>query len=201
MDEIAAGIWHWKARHPRIGLDVSSYYLPGPGVLLDPLVPDAELEQLEQLEPPRHILLTNRHHWRDCDALAERFGLTVRAPRTGMHEFEDDDPVEPYDFGETLAGGSVTVHEVGAISPDEAALHVPEASALAVADGVVSYDGLRFVPDNLMDEPEDTKEGLRAAYARLADELEFDNLLVAHGDPIVGGAREELRRFASSAAG
>ena len=32
--------------------------------------------------------------------LAERFGLTVRAPRTGMHEFEDDDPVEPYDFGE-----------------------------------------------------------------------------------------------------
>ena len=77
------------------------------------------------------------------------------------------------------------------------ALHIPAASALAVADGVVSYDGLRFVPDNLMDDPEDTKAALRTAYARLADELEFDNLLVAHGDPIAGGAREELRRFAA----
>ena len=68
-------------------------------------------------------------------------------------------------------------------------------SALAVADGVVSYDGLRFVPDTLMDDPEDTKAGLREAYGRLAAELEFDNLLVAHGDPVVGGAREALREF------
>jgi hypothetical protein len=198
MDEIAPGIWHWKAPHPRIGMDVSSYYLPGPGVLLDPLVPPAELERLEELGPPRAILLTNRHHWRDCDEVASRFGLTVRAPRAGMHEFGEGDPVEPYDFGEELADGAVTGHEVGAICPDESALHIPAASALAAADGVVSYDGLRFVPDNLMDDPEDTKTALRAAYARLADELEFDNLLVAHGDPIVGGAREELRRFATA---
>ena len=183
MQEIAPGIWHWKAPHPRIGMEVSSYFLPGPGVLLDPLVPDAELERLEELGPPREILLTNRHHWRDCQKVADRFGLTVRAPRTGMHEFADDDPVEPYDFGETLAGGAVTVHEVGSICPDEAALHIPAVSALAVADGVVSYDGLRFVPDSLMDDPEDA-------------ELEFDNLLVAHGDPVIGAARERLREFA-----
>jgi hypothetical protein len=198
MDEIAPGIWHWKARHPHIGMDVSSYYLPGPGVLLDPLVPPAELERLEELGPPRAILLTNRHHWRDCEAVASRFGLTVHAPRVGMHEFGEGDPVEPYDFGEELADGAVTVHEVGGICPDESALHIPAAAALAVADGVVSYDGLRFVPDNLMDDPEDTKAALRVAYARLADELEFDNLLVAHGDPIAGGAREELRRFATA---
>jgi hypothetical protein len=42
MDEIAPGIWHWKAPHPRIRAEVSSYYLPGPAVLLDPLVPDAD---------------------------------------------------------------------------------------------------------------------------------------------------------------
>ena len=27
-------------------------------------------------------------------------------------------------------------------------------------------------------------------------ELEFDNLLVAHGEPVVGGAKEALREFA-----
>ena len=163
--------------------------------MLDPLVPDAELERLGELGPPREILLTNRHHWRSCEKLAERFGITVRAPRVGMHEFGEADPVEPYDFGESLAGGAVTVHEVGSICPDESALHIPGASALAVADGVVSYGGLRFVPDDLMDEPEDTKAGLREAYGRLAAELEFDNLLVAHGEPVVGGAREALREF------
>lgn len=196
MDEIAPGIWHWTARHPRIGMDVSSYYLSGPSVLLDPLVPDAEVERLEELGPPREIFLTNRHHWRDCSKLATRLGLTVRAPRTGMHEFDDGDPVEPYDFGDSLAGGAVEVHEVGAICPDEAALHIPGASALAVADGVINYGGLRFVPDNFMDDPEDTKAALRAAYARLSDELEFDHLLVAHGEPMIGGAREALRAFA-----
>jgi hypothetical protein len=198
MDEIAPGIWHWKARHPRIGIEVSSYFLPGPAILLDPLVPDHELEELEQLGPPRAILLTNRHHWRDCTKLAERFGLTVRAPRAGMHEFQPGDPVEPYDFGDSLAGGAVTVHEVGGICPDESALHIPAASALAVADGVISYGSLGFVPDNLMDDPEHTKVALRTAYARLAAELEFDNLLVAHGDPVVGGARRALQEFATA---
>jgi hypothetical protein len=164
-------------------------------VLLDPLVPGAELERLEELGPPRAIVLTNRHHWRDCGKLADRFGLTVRAPRTGMHEFEDRDPVEAYDFGDTLADGAVTAHEVGAICPDESALHCPDASALAVADGVINYGGLRFVPDNFMDEPDATKAGLRSAYARLCDELEFDNLLPAHGDPVVGNARALLRDF------
>jgi hypothetical protein len=198
MKEIAPGIWHWKARHPRIGVDVSSYFLPGPSVLLDPMAPDDIPDRLEELGPPREILLTNRHHYRDCQKLQERFGCAIRAPRTGMHEFDEGQPVEPYDFGQALADGQVTVHEVGAICPDEAALYIATASALAVADGVINYGGLRFVPDNLMDEPEQTKEELKAAYRGLAAELDFDNLLPAHGEPLIGGARDELRRFAET---
>jgi hypothetical protein len=196
MKEIAPGIWHWKARHPRIGVDVSSYFLPEHGVLLDPMAPDDVVERLEHLGPPREVFLTNRHHYRDCQKLYERFGCTIRAPRPGMHEFDEGQPVEPYDFGEGLADGAVAVHEVGAICPDEAALHISSASALAVADGVVNYGGLRFVPDNLMDEPEQVKRGLKAAYHGLAAALEFDHLLCAHGEPVIGGARNELRRFA-----
>jgi hypothetical protein len=196
--ELADGIWHWTTPYDKIGMDVSSYYLAEAGVLLDPLIADDGVDRLEELGPPREILLTNRHHWRDCGKLVERFGIPVRAPRPGMHEFSDDQPVEPYDFGDELAGGAVLAYEVGGICPDEAALHVPGASALAVADGVISYDGLRFVPDSLMDDPEDTKEALRDAYRRLASELEFDNLLPAHGEPLVGGARERLREFAGT---
>ena len=198
MDEIAPGIWHWTAKHPKINLDVSSYFLPETGALLDPLMPPEGVEHLEELGPPREILLTNRHHFRHCAELAERFGLRVGAPRVGMHEFEEGDPVDPYDPGDELAGGAIVVHEVGGISPDEMALHMPSLSALAVADGVMHYDGLQFVPDRYMDDPEDTKQALKDAYARLVDELEFEHLLTAHGDPVVGGAREKLRVFATA---
>jgi hypothetical protein len=198
MEEITDGLWHWTARHPKIHMEVSSYFVPEHGLLLDPLVPPEGLARLEELGPPREILLTNRHHWRDCDKLIERFGCTARAPRVGMHEFTDGRPVEPYDFGDALVGGAVTVHEVGAICPDESALHIPSVSALAVADGVIHYGGLRFVPDDLMDDPEDTRVALKEAYARLAADLEFENLLTAHGVPIVDGAREELRDFATA---
>ena len=198
MQEVAPGIWHWTARHPQIGIDVSSYFLPELGVLIDPLLPPEGADRLEELGPPREILLTNRHHYRQCGELTERFGVRIRAPRNGMHEFGPGDPVDPYDFGEELADGTVVVHEVGAICPDESALHVPSLSALAVADGVIHYDRLTFVPDKYMDEPEHTKRALKQAYARLADALEFDHLLTAHGDPVVGGARDALREFAAA---
>ena len=43
-----------------------------------------------------------------------------------------------------------------------------------------------------MDDPDKTRAGLKAAYRRLLDELEFDHLLLAHGAPVIGTAREEL---------
>jgi glyoxylase-like metal-dependent hydrolase (beta-lactamase superfamily II) len=91
-------------------------------------------------------------------------------------------------------------HEVGAICPDETALHIPAHGALVCADGVVRWpgqDGLAFVPDQLMDDPEDTKAALRSAYARLAEDLEFDALLLAHGEPLASGGRDALRAFAA----
>ena len=55
---------------------------------------------------------------------------------------------------------------------------------------------LQFVPDKYMDDAEQTKAGLRDAYRRLTEELDFDVLLVAHGEPLTGGARAALREFA-----
>jgi hypothetical protein len=45
-----------------------------------------------------------------------------------------------------------------------------------------------------MNDPARDTAGLRAAYERLL-ELEFDHLLLAHGNPIVGDANERLRAF------
>jgi hypothetical protein len=126
----------------------------------------------------------------------ERFHATVRCVREGLHEFEGGEPVQPFDFGDELPGG-IVAHEVGVICPDETALSLPAHRALAIADGAVRWEEggpLAFVPDSLMDEPEQTKRGLREAYRRLA-ELDFDHLLLAHGEPFVRNGREVLRAF------
>ena len=196
VDEIAPGLWHWRTRHPRIGIDVSSYYLEPERVLLDPMIPPEGVDWLAEHGPPQHLVLTNRHHDRDAWQLRDELGSTVYCIRNGVHELEGRGPVEPFDFGDELPGGLVA-YEVGAICPDETALHVPAYRALACADGVIQArdgGGLAFVPDFLMDEPEDTKATLRGAYARLLD-LDFDLLLLAHGDPVVGGAKDQLRSF------
>jgi hypothetical protein len=192
MHEIAPGIRHWTAPHPNIGTDVSSYWLPGLRVLLDPLAVPEEVDGVDA------IVLSNRHHKRDAFEAAERFGATVRVPRVGLHEFGDGEPVEPYDFEDPFADGAITAYQVTEYWPDDGALHIPSASALAIADTIVGYDGISFVPDNLMgDDPEAEKRDIKQTLARLAEELEFEHLLVAHGAPIPGEGRERLREFAA----
>ena len=176
MEELAPGLWHWTARHDRIGVDVSSYYLEDERVVIDPMLPPGGVEWFEQHRSPEHVLMTNRHHDRHAWELRDAFGCSVHCVRNGVYELEGRGPVEPYDFGDELPGGAI---------------------ALACADGVVHYgNGLGFVPDRLMDEPELTKRLLREAYLRLLD-LDFDVLLLAHGTPIATGGKNALRELAT----
>jgi glyoxylase-like metal-dependent hydrolase (beta-lactamase superfamily II) len=96
-----------------------------------------------------------------------------------------------------VAPGIVAL-EVDAICPEDTALHVEAGEGLlAFADGLIrSGDGsLAFVPDFLMgDDPGEVKRGLRDALRRLV-ELDFDSLLFAHGEPLVGGGKSALRAF------
>jgi glyoxylase-like metal-dependent hydrolase (beta-lactamase superfamily II) len=192
--QIAPGVWHWTARHDHIGIDVSSYYLEAEHVAIDPMLPPEGLEWFTGRGGLEHVLLTNRHHDRHSWDLRDAFGCVVHCVRNGVYELEGRGPVEPFEFGDELPGGA-RVYEVDAICPDETALHIPAHDALACADGVVHYEGsLGFVPDQLMDEPEETKRRLREAYGRLLD-LDFGVLLPAHGAPVVGGAKQALREF------
>ena len=188
MDEIAPGVWHWTALRESIGNNVSSYYLAEERVAIDPMLPPERPDWFR----PEHAILTTRHHDRE----AWQLGCTVWVVEQGAHELEGRGEFRTYAWGDELPGGLVA-HEVGSLSPDETALHSPARRALAIGDGVVrrGADGpLSFVSDRLMDDPERDKAGLRAAYRRLL-ELDFDLLLLAHGDPVVGDAKEQLRAF------
>jgi hypothetical protein len=196
--EVLPGVHHWTAVHPRIRVPVDSYYLEFAGVLLDPVTPREGLEWFDDREPPSQIVLTNRHHLRHSERLAEAFDCPIRASEPGLHEFADGPPVEGFRFGDELAPG-VTAHEVGAICPDDSALHIQTAGggALAFADGLQHPrgGGLTFVPGALMgDDPPRIRADLRAALRRLLT-LDADHLLFAHGEPVIGGGSEALRTF------
>jgi hypothetical protein len=196
MEELLPGLWHWTAVRERIGMEVSSYYLAGERVAIDAMIPPEGLGWFEEHGAPAHVLLTNRHHDRGAWELHDAFGATVHCIRCGLHELAGRGPVEAFDFGDLLPGG-IVAHEVGSLCPDETALHIPAHRALACADGVVRWhegDPLGFVPDFLMDDPAATKAGLIAAYRRLLA-LDFDTLLLAHGEPIAGHGKQLLEAW------
>ena len=197
MKEILPGVYHWMADHPKLGFPVSSYFVAESGTVLDPMIPpDVGLDWFDKEHQVQALALTNRHHDREAAAYCERFGVApVLVPESGLHEFEGKDlEVRGYVPGEEIITG-IVVHEVGAICPDDMALEIRSAGALAMADGLVHFeDGVRFVRDSYMDNPEQTKRELAASLEELLD-VDFDTLLFAHGEPIVGGGKQALRDF------
>ena len=197
MDELLPGVFHWTAFHEGIREDVHSHYFEPAAALIDPMLPAEGLDWFEGRERPQRILLTNRHHYRHSDRFREAFGCPVLCVEQGLHEFAGTGrEVAGFSFGDEVAPG-IVAREVGAICPDDSALHVVDSGVLAFADGLIRHDSgeLAFVRDEFFDDPEGDQRGLRESFRRLL-ELDFDNLLFAHGPPLVGGGKRALREFA-----
>lgn len=194
MDEVIPGILHWQARHPNIGLDVSSYLLTDTATALDPLLPAGEGPDWLGHDVERAVL-TVRHHMRSAPDL----GVPILAHRAGLYAFEDEDvPVHGYDDGDELAPG-VRVLPFGRICPDDAALHIAVGpGVLAFGDGILNYGELGHPPDRLLgDDPEAVKADIVEGLEALLDEA-FDVLLFAHGEPVASEGKAMLREFVQS---
>jgi glyoxylase-like metal-dependent hydrolase (beta-lactamase superfamily II) len=195
IEEIRPGLWHWRAMHPRIRIEVSSYYVSDSGTLIDPMLPAEGVEWFRERAEPRRVVLTNRHHRRQSDDFKEAFGCPVLCHEAGLHEFEDGPEVQGFRFGDELAPGIVAL-EVGAICPEETALQIDLGEGLlSFADGLINHGELGFVSDWLLgDDPAGVKRDLRDSLRALLDR-DFDSLLFAHGDPLLGGGKRELQQF------
>jgi glyoxylase-like metal-dependent hydrolase (beta-lactamase superfamily II) len=101
VDELAPGLWHWKAPHPGWedsepwDRNVSSYAVDdGERLLLfDPLGVPAEIEELAADRAPA-IVLTAPWHERDSQSLVERLRAPVYTPSPDTAE----DLLGVYDF-------------------------------------------------------------------------------------------------------
>lgn len=196
LGQVCEGIFHWSATHPNTGHPAHSYYLSQQRLAIDPIGAAGLEQELSEHGGVERIALTNRHHLRDSARLVEAFGCEVVAPASGMHEFDGSEvEVFPYEWGGELAE-RVTAHQVGAICHDDGALLIRQGEgALALADGVIRWDGrLAFVPDSLMDNPPLVKQDQIEALQRLVVH-DFQTLLLAHGDPIPTDAKTAIYEF------
>ena len=200
MQEIAPGIFHWATWHEPIRGRVSSHYIASAEVVLDPKIPDDGWDALPGR--PEQILLTSGHHSRDSQAFAERFGIPVRGSAQAATHIGDALALEVFNDGDEVAPGVTAIH-IDKISDDEGAFHIAAGGgAVAIADGINRYGGaLGFFPDELLGaHPDRVKNGLKQAYAGLLLR-DFEHLLFAHGDPLVGHGKTALREFVNSPVG
>jgi hypothetical protein len=174
--QIAEGLWTWTALAD-VGTadwqEVGCVYYEAPGavVLIDPLVPiedpvrfhEALDRDVGRCGRPVRILLTAESHRRSSEELAERYGGAIGALPAGV--------------------------EIACSAWDELVYWIPEHRTLVFGDVVLGRAG-----------------GLRPAQARIGEErwpavveelrplleLPAERALVAHGEPVLGGARTAL---------
>jgi hypothetical protein len=198
MQELVPGVFHWTAAHPKIGIEVSCHLVSSSATVIDPLLPAEGIEWFDQHNPAR-VVLSNRHHLRHAEQIAERYECPIHCHEAGLHEFDDGPHVEGFSFGDTLAPG-LRALEMDSICAEDTVLHIDAADGvLLFADSVINHGEIGFVSDNLIgQDPEGVKRRIVANSARLLDE-DFDHLLFAHGTPLVGGGKEALRSFVERA--
>ncbi|MDQ3850549.1 MAG: hypothetical protein M3296_08050 [Actinomycetota bacterium] len=196
MQEILPGLFHWTTFHDGIHARVGSHYVEPAGALIDPRVPDDGFDAFAGLARPQQVVLTSGLHARHADRFSDAFGCVIRASPEALERLGGELDAQLYTGGDEVAPGVTAIH-IGKLSPDEYALHVAIAEgAIAFADGLTRYGGaLGFVPDALIgDDPGPVKEGLKDAFRGLLTR-DFDHLLFAHGDPLIGGGKAALRDF------
>ncbi len=183
MREIAPGLYHWTAPHPRWDPDFvpgsagdwpqevgcTLYQAPDAAVFIDPQVPDDLWPQLDELVAARPVvvLTTIRWHGRSRAAVLARYDGRQERP-AGV------DALPFPSFDETL-------------------YWLPGPAALVTGDRLIGDGdgGVRVCPQTWLDKG--TVEELRTELQPLL-ELPVEHVLCSHFDPVVGGGHAALAR-------
>lgn len=147
-------------------------------VLIDPLVPDALWPELDELALGRRVLVLTTVGWhrRSRDAVSKRYDASTSRARKNLPS--NVIPIPLRGAGETM-------------------LWLPAVQALVPGDRLIGNGagGVRVCPDSWLRYLKGSVDGiqLRVLLAPLLD-LPVERVLVSHGEPVLAGGREALRR-------
>ncbi len=186
--EVVPGVRHWRVHDDRIDFVSASHAVDSDAgaVLIDP-VPLAE-EALAALGPVAAICLTASIHQRSAWRYRRELGVPVWAP--ALSKAIDEEPDVRYGDGDRLPGGLVAVFTPGAGTTQHTLLLEREPGIAFVPDLLAHPPDslLMLVPAQYMHDPEEA----RRSCERLLG-LDFEVLCLAHGAPLVEGAKDAIR--------
>jgi hypothetical protein len=206
---IAKDLWRWTAQHPEwhpgeFGAEVASFAVRAGDdtLLIDPLLPpepDAVLELIEaNLGHRLSILITLPYHVRSSEFLRDRFkkdaATTIWGHPDCTKRMKRKTAFKPIDPAKPLPAG-VSAHVIGKPRRTETPLFVPSHRALVFGDAVAEQGGrLRVWAMERVNERVERfyKERFSPTLKPLL-ELDFDRVLVTHGQPVMKDGKKALR--------
>jgi hypothetical protein len=208
--QLADGLWRWTARHPEwhpegFGSEVASFALRLSGdetLLIDPLLPPAPERVIDlveaQLADRLSILITIPYHVRSSELIRDRFGaetdVTIWGHPACAKRLRRQAGFHGFAPGDALPGGA-QAFRIGKPRRFETPLLLPSHRALAFGDAVVELGGgLRVWSAERVDAKVAAfyRERFNPTLEPLL-ELDFDRVLVTHGEPLLEGGRAEFR--------
>lgn len=199
MHELLPGIHQWSWFSAEKGYDFHGTYLVqgAERVLIDPPpLTEADLAAIARGGAVGAIVLTNRDHVREAEALRQRFNTVVLAPAA-------DAPLmalridRTFADGDALPGGLVALHLAHGKSPGETALFAARhGGVMILGDALIGKPPgqLNLMPPEKYADPAKARDGIRALL-RYA----FETVLVGDGTPILRGGRAAVEAFLARA--
>jgi hypothetical protein len=208
--KLAKDLWRWTARHPEwhpgeFGSEVASFALRtgDDTVLIDPLLPpdpDPVLKLIEDdLGDRLSILITIPYHVRSSEEIWQRFRKQAKTKIYGhpacAKRLDSSSGFKALDPDDTKLPAGITAHRIGKPRRHETPLHVPSHKALVFGDAVAEVDG-KLVVWSMEKIDARVERFYRERFNPTLEpllELDFDRVLVTHGQPIRKGGRAALR--------
>jgi glyoxylase-like metal-dependent hydrolase (beta-lactamase superfamily II) len=189
MDQVAPGLRRWTAWHDEWEQDVGSLALETSDglVLIDPIEPPPELRS------PAHVLITVFWHGRTtADLETGRVWASTRSARP--LENRGITVTDRFRAGDELPGG-IQAFQTPRVT--EVVFWLPEQHAVAVGDVLLGAgakpgatpEPLRLCPERWLGKASHAE--LRESLRPLLD-LPVEQVLVSHGEPVLGDARAAL---------
>jgi hypothetical protein len=208
-ERLTKDLWRWTARHPEwhpgeFGAEVASFAVKAgdDALLIDPLLPPEPRPVLdligEILEKRLAILITIPYHVRSAEGIRRRFRkqaqTTIHGHPACAKRLKTKAGFEPIVPGTPLPA-DVSAYPIGKPRRFETPLLVPSQRALVFGDAVAEVDGRLRVW--AMDRVDGKVEGFyRERFNPTLKpllELDFDRVLVTHGQSVMNDGKKALR--------
>jgi glyoxylase-like metal-dependent hydrolase (beta-lactamase superfamily II) len=206
---LAKDLWRWTARHPEwhpgdFGAEVACFAIKAgeDSLLIDPLLlpePQPVLDLVGEILGARlAILITIPYHVRSAEEIRRRFRketeTTIHGHPAVAKRLGKKAGFEPIDPGTPLPAG-VSAYTIGKPRRFETPLLVPSQRALVFGDAVAETGGrLRVWAADRVDARVERfyRERFNPTLVPLL-ELDFDRVLVTHGQPVMQDGKKALR--------